>query len=59
MKKSSSVNFTKARINVEDMTITEVTKDGEFTFDLKDELAAWDGVEGISLTIKKNEEYTD
>ena len=59
MKKVSQVSFTKATINVEDMTITEVNKDEEYVFDLNKVLGDWDGVQGINVTIKKDETITD
>ena len=59
MKKYNSNVFTNAVIDSEKMTITEYTKDDQYVFDLKSVLDQWSGVEGISLTIKKEEKITD
>lgn len=54
MKKTNTNTFKNATINVDDMTITEHTKDADYTFDLKKVLSAWDGIDGISLVIKQD-----
>ena len=59
MKKYNSNVFTNAVIDSEKMTITEYTKDDQYVFDLKTVLDLWSGVEGISLTIKKEDKITD
>lgn len=59
MKKYNSNVFSNATIDSEKMTITEYTKDDQYTFDLKTVLDQWSGIDGISLTIKKEEKVTD
>ena len=53
-KLSKSISLKNAEINVDDMTITEVTKDDEKTYFLKKILQDWNGISGISLTIKQD-----
>lgn len=53
-KLSKSISLKNAEINVDDMTITEVTKDDEKTYSLKKILHDWNGISGISLTIKQD-----
>lgn len=55
-KVSKSASFKGAVINKEDMTITEYTKDDSKVYSLEKLLADWDGIEGISLTIKQDDE---
>lgn len=55
-KVSKSTAFKGAVINKEDMTITEFTKDDSRTYSLEKLLDDWDGIEGISLTIKQDDE---
>lgn len=55
-KLSKSQAFKSAVISKEDMTITEFLKDETKTYDLMKLIEAWDGVEGISLTIKQDSE---
>ena len=38
------------------MTITEISKDEEKTFSLEDLLTQWNGVSGVTLTIKTGDE---
>lgn len=59
MKKSSSCSFKNATIDTEKMTITEYTKDDQYVFDLKTVLDQWSGIDGLSISIKKDEEITD
>ena len=56
MKKSKSFSFKNATINTDKMTITEVTKDDTFEYDIMKVLSSWNEVQGISLTIKKDDE---
>lgn len=53
-KKTKSIAFKNATINIDDMTITEVTKDDTKVYDLKKVLQDWDNIDGISLTIKQD-----
>ena len=53
-KESKSVSFKNATINKEDMTITEFTKDDSKTYSLENVIADWDGIDGVSLTIKQD-----
>lgn len=55
-KVSKSTAFKGAVINKEDMTITEFTKDDSRTYSLDKLLDEWNGIEGISLTIKQDDE---
>jgi hypothetical protein len=48
-----TVSFKNAVIDIDDNTITEYMKDGEEIHSLKKLLEDWDGIENISLTIKK------
>lgn len=59
MKKSQSCSFKNATINAEEMTITEYTKDDQYVFDLSEILKTWNQIDGITITIKKDEEVTD
>lgn len=51
-----AVAFRNAVIDMKDKTITEYIKDDTNVYKLEDVLADWDGVEGISLTIKQAHE---
>lgn len=53
-KASKSVSFKNATINKEDMTITEFTKDDSKTYSLEKIIADWDGIDGVSITIKQD-----
>lgn len=55
-KASKSVSFKNATINKEDMTITEFTKDDSKTYSLENVIADWDGIDGVSLTIKRDDD---
>lgn len=46
MVAKKSVVFKNAIIDTAEGTITEITKDGENVFNLKETLAKWDGIEG-------------
>ncbi len=55
-KSNKTVSYSKAEIDVAAGTITEHLKDGDNVYHLDRILEAWDGVQGISLTIKKDED---
>jgi hypothetical protein len=57
-KFSSKNTFTNAVLNLDEMTITEFTKDEVKVYDLQKILQQWDGVDGISLTIAKTADIT-
>lgn len=53
-KLSKSVSFKGACIDLDEMKITETTKDDTFEYDLMEVLREWHNVEGVSLSIKKD-----
>jgi hypothetical protein len=53
---SKTMSFKGARIDLENMTLVEETKDSYEEFDLMDILREWDGVENVSISIKKDDE---
>lgn len=55
-KISKSMIFKNAIIDENDMTITEITKDSTNVYSLQNLLHEWHGIEGISLTIKQDNE---
>ena len=55
-KSNKTVTYTKAVIDKESGIITERLKDGENVYYIENILDTWDGVEGVSITIKKDEE---
>jgi len=55
-KTTKATAFSKAVINTDDMTITEYVKDDTKVYSIKKLLSEWNGVEGISLTIKQDSE---
>ena len=55
-KLSKSTTFKNAVIDKNTMTITETIKDEEKVYSLAKLLEDWNGVEGISLTIKQDNE---
>lgn len=55
-KSNRTVSYAKAVIDKENGTITEKTKDGDNVYYIENILSAWDGIEGVSITIKKDEE---
>lgn len=55
-KSNKTVTYTKAVIDKENGTITEHLKDGDNVYYIDNILSAWDGVEGVSITIKKENE---
>ncbi len=55
-KVSKSMSFKNAVIDLENNTITEFTKDDTKIYGLRDILETWDGIEGISIAIKQEDE---
>jgi len=55
-KVNSGESYAKATINLEEGTIIEyLPKEEVNVFNLQDILKRWDGIEGISFTIKKDD----
>lgn len=48
--------YKNAAIDVDDMTLTEVTKEETRVYDLNKILKKWDKIEGISIIIAKDSE---
>ena len=59
MRKTNSNVFRNAVIDAENLTITETNKDEQYVFDLQKVLSDWSGIDGVSLTIKKDSVITD
>lgn len=55
-KKTKSITFSNAQIDLRDMSISEIKKDSVVVTSLDDLLKEWDLVEGITLVIKKDEQ---
>lgn len=55
-KLSKSTTFKNATIDLNDMTITEYNKEDCKVYNLRKLLEDWNKVEGISLTIKQDNE---
>jgi hypothetical protein len=55
-KITKSTAFSKAVINTDDMTITETGKEDTKVYSINKLLSEWNGIEGISLTIKQDTE---
>lgn len=55
-KASKSINFKNAEINKAKNLIIEVTKDDTKYYSLSKLIDEWDGIEGINITIKKDDE---
>lgn len=55
-KVSKSMSFKNAVIDLENNTITEFTKDDTKVYGLRDVLKTWNGIEGISVSIKQEDE---
>ena len=53
-KASKSIAFKNATINKSEMTITEITKDDMKVYSLDKLIEDWDGIEGISIVMKKD-----
>ena len=56
--RNNSESYKKAMIDFENMEITEYLKDEILTYDLNTILKRWSGIEGITLTIKTDEDIT-
>lgn len=56
--RNNSESYKKAMIDYEDMTITEYLKDDVNVYSIHNLLKRWSGVEGITLTIKTDEDIT-
>lgn len=54
MKESRSITVKNATLHVDEDLIIEERKDGEISNSLSKLLKSWDGIEGISITIKKD-----
>lgn len=57
-KISKQINFRNCTINFDDQTIVEITKDETKVYKLDSILKDWDGIEGISFTLKQEDELT-
>ena len=55
-KASKSIAFKNAVIDKTEGTITEFTKDDTKVYSLDKVIEEWDGIEGISLTIKQDDD---
>lgn len=55
-KRTKSVSFKNAVISKDDMMITEYIKDDTRSYNLLNLIEEWNGVEGISLTIKQDDD---
>lgn len=55
-KKSKSITFTNATIDLRDMSIAEMKKDSVVVSSLQEVLEEWDLVEGITLILKRDEQ---
>ena len=59
-KFSKQMSFSNAEIDVEQMTITERDKDDDIVgvYPLREVLEAWDGMTGLSITIKRGSDFS-
>lgn len=55
-KASKSITFKNATIDKTEGTITEFTKDDTKVYSLDKVIEDWNGIEGISLTIKQDDD---
>lgn len=55
-KKSKSISFKNATICIADGTITEYFRDESKTYSIEKLLKEWDGIDGISLSVKLDED---
>ena len=55
-KASKSIAFKNAVIDKTEGTITEIMKDSSKTYYIDKLLEDWDGIEGITLTIKQDDD---
>ena len=58
-KFSKAVLFRNATICKEDMTITEIIKDETKIYDLNKVLSDWNGIEGVSISIKFDDDLPE
>lgn len=58
-KRKFSVNFKNAVIDIGNMTITEVNKDDVKVYSLRDTLAQFSDVDGVTLSISTDEELSE
>ena len=56
MKRTKSISLKNATIGLEDGTVTEYTKDETITYNIRKILEDWDQVDGVSITIKQDDE---
>nr|DAL75257.1 MAG TPA: YonK protein [Caudoviricetes sp.] len=56
LKRTKSISLKNATINLEDETVTEYTKDETRTYNIRKILKDWDQVDGVSITIKQDDE---
>lgn len=56
MKRTKSISLKNATINLGDETVTEYTKDETRTYNIRKILKDWDQVDGVSITIKQDDE---
>lgn len=59
MRRIKSVSLKNCTINVDDMTVTEYTKDEQYTHSLADILNEWNNVDGVSIVIRKENEENE
>mgnify|MGYP000866488666 CR=1 FL=1 len=55
-KQSRSLSFRNATIDFADMTISEYTKESTNVFSLEKVLREWSNIDGLSISIKYDEE---
>lgn len=55
-KLTKAINFKNCSIDFNARTITEVTKDETKVYKLDTILKDWDGIEGVSFTLKQDDE---
>ena len=55
-KRTKSISYKGATLSLKDRTITEFTKDETRVYSLDKLLSDWDEVEGISLSIRLDED---
>ena len=59
-KFSRQMSFSNAEIDMEQLTITERDKDDDIVgvYPLREVLEAWDGMTGLSITIKRGSDFS-
>lgn len=55
-KKTKSITFKSATIDKEQGTITEFLKDEAKTYSIEKLLEEWNGIDGVSITIKQDDD---